>query len=381
MHAVGHVGDRHAVLDAAGPQARPHLARDPPVAAADAVGAAARAQRELGDAELLVEVQRIGPAEPQQLLVLQADLARVGAERADRAGGRVGVVAGRNRCVGREDDPPAGVLQCAVERHAVADRLARELERGERPVSLVQVEDRRVQAERGARADGADAEHRVLRQADLRIPDVQARRRPAGDRRVLGEVRVEQEQRDAPDVHPPDLRLHLVTADRHRDAQRRAVLARDERHRHESRVGLDPVLVLQAADVDALAEVPLAVEQPDADERERRVGGLLEHVACEGAEAAGVDRQRAVNAELGADEGDRLLGADRAVLQRMRRALRVGPARRLELLGPPDHVGVARGALQRGARCLAQQAHGVAAHALPALGVDRCEQFVPAGRP
>ena len=69
-------------------------------------------------------------------------------------------------------------------------------------------------------------------------------------------------------------------------------------------IGVDPVLVLPAGAVDALAEVAVAVHQPDRDERERAVGGLLEDVAGEHAEAAGVDRQRAVDGVLRAEEGD-----------------------------------------------------------------------------
>ena len=87
-----------------------------------------------------------------------------------------------------------------------------------------------------------------------------------------------------------------------------AVVAGDERGGQPLGVRVDPVLVLPAAGVDALAEVALPVHEADGDERQREVGGLLEDVAGERAEAAGVDRQRAVDAELGAEVGDRVLG-------------------------------------------------------------------------
>ena len=70
--------------------------------------------------------------------------------------------------------------------------------------------------------------------------------------------------------------------------------------------------MLPAAGVDPLAEVALAVHQADRDERQRAVGRLLEDVAGERAEAAGVDRQRAVHAELRAEVRDRALGRRRA---------------------------------------------------------------------
>ena len=72
-----------------------------------------------------------------------------------------------------------------------------------------------------------------------------------------------------------------------------------------SAVGVHPVLVLPAAGIDALAEVALAVHQADRHQRQRAVRRLLDEVARERAEAAGVDRQRAVDAVLGAEERDR----------------------------------------------------------------------------
>ena len=127
-------------------------------------------------------------------------------------------------------------------------------------------------------------------------------------------------------------------ADRDGDRQRRAVVAGHERGGEPLGVGVDPVLVLPAAGVDALAEVALAVHEPDRDERQRAVGRLLEDVAGERAEAAGVDRQRAVHAELGAEVGDRALGRRGASARgaRGRRARPPRPGRR------------ARGAASRG---------------------------------
>ena len=78
-----------------------------------------------------------------------------------------------------------------------------------------------------------------------------------------------------------------------------------------SGIGRHPRLVLPAGGVDALAEVALAVEQADGDQRQRPVGGLLEDVAGQRPEAAGVDRQRGVDAVLGAEEAHRALGGGR----------------------------------------------------------------------
>ena len=67
----------------------------------------------------------------------------------------------------------------------------------------------------------------------------------------------------------------------------------------------DVLGVLPAVAVDALAEVRLAVEEPDRDQRQPQVGRALEVVAREHAEAAAVDGQRLVDAELGREVGDR----------------------------------------------------------------------------
>ena len=70
-------------------------------------------------------------------------------------------------------------------------------------------------------------------------------------------------------------------------------------------VELGDALLLPAVGVEALAEVALGVEQPDADERHAEVGRRLEVVAGQHAEAAGVLRQGLGDAELGGEVGDR----------------------------------------------------------------------------
>ena len=89
-------------------------------------------------------------------------------------------------------------------------------------------------------------------------------------------------------------------------------------HRQLVDVGLEVLFVLPAVLVEALAEVALAVEEADADERDAEVGGALDVVAGEDAEAAGVDRQRLVQAELGGEVGDRAGPQDAGVGARPR---------------------------------------------------------------
>ncbi len=49
--------------------------------------------------------------------------------------------------------------------------------------------------------------------------------------------------------------------------------------------------MLPTARVDALAEVATVVHEPDRDERDGQIGGLLEDVAGQRPQSAGVDGQ------------------------------------------------------------------------------------------
>ena len=57
-----------------------------------------------------------------------------------------------------------------------------------------------------------------------------------------------------------------------------------------------------------LVEVALRIHEADADERHAEVARFLAVIAGEHAEAAGVDRQRLVQRELGGEVGDRPVG-------------------------------------------------------------------------
>ena len=311
VHAVGDVADRDVVDVAVGPHAVPHPARDDAVALGDAVGRAAGAQRELGDAERLALVVGVRAPQAQERVGVGAGLGEQAVERRADLVGRVRVVARRHRRVRREHRALARVGQRVVEARAAGHRAARGLERGERRVALVHVHDAGLDAERAQGDDPAGAEQRVLLQARAGIAVVQARGDPARDAVVLRHLGVEEEERDAPDVHPPDLRHDVAAADRHGDLQRRALGALGDEHGGRALgVGRDPELLLPAGDVDALAEVAAAVHEADGDERQRHVGRLLDDVAGQRAQAAGVDRQRLVHRVLGAEERDRALLVD-----------------------------------------------------------------------
>ena len=82
-------------------------------------------------------------------------------------------------------------------------------------------------------------------------------------------------------------------------------LAERRPHRQRAVIDVDVVLVLPAVAIEPLPEVALVVVQADADERNAEIRGALDVIAGEDAEAARVDRQRFVDAELGGEVRDR----------------------------------------------------------------------------
>ena len=120
-----------------------------------------------------------------------------------------------------------------------------------------------------------------------------------------GDVGVEQEDRDAPDLGEPDRDREVAPGQVDRDGQGQPVRVLDPRDRQAAQVVVGVVVLLVAVGIDRLAEVALAIEQPDPDERQGHVAGRLHVVAGEDPETTRVDAQRLVDAVLGAEVGDR----------------------------------------------------------------------------
>ena len=160
--------------------------------------------------------------------------------------------------------------------------------------------------------------------AGFAIAAVQACRELAIPRRVLVEVGIEQKKAHAADAHAPHGGEHRAIAERH-GGDRRLAVARDRGL--DRRVGpVQPLVVflLPAVDRDALVEIALRVHEADADQRHAEVARFLAVVAGEHAEAAGVDRQRLVQRELGGEVRDDLAVERRAVLRPPRAFRRAG---------------------------------------------------------
>ena len=190
-------------------------------------------------------------------------------------------------------------------RHAGGHQLAGLLDEHERRVALVEVPGRRLDAQGSQRAHAADAQDQLLVQPHLAAAHVQ----DVGDRPVVSRrcracrcrAAAAARGRPAPARRRP---WTVATRELDRDEQRVAARRRRRAERQAARVVVGVGVLLVAVGVDGLAEVAVAIEQADADERQRHVRGGLAVVAGEHAQAARVDAQRLVEAELGAEVGD-----------------------------------------------------------------------------
>ena len=194
----------------------------------------------------------------------------------------------------------ANLVERVVGRRAGLDEHACALDREERRVALVDVVHARRDPEREQRADAADAEQELLPDPVLAV---------AGVQRVGHPRHVEQVQRDRADVVPPDGGVDELAAQVDLDLDRLA----DEPELFG--IELLVALGLPALVGDALHEVAAAVEETDRDERHAELCGGLQVVAREDAEAARVDRQARVDAELHAEVGDEYVAVVRMRLR------------------------------------------------------------------
>ena len=154
--------------------------------------------------------------------------------------------------------------------------------REEAGVALVHVEDGGLDAAGRERLDAADAEQDLLAQAVLAVAAVEA----VGDG-ALGRRIVVARPRPAGAAGRGRRRRARAAAcsdgagERHARRVRRAVGAEHGRQGQERRVELDELLLLGAAGRQQLAEVAVAVEEADADDRHAEVARRLEVVAGE----------------------------------------------------------------------------------------------------
>ncbi len=146
---------------------------------------------------------------------------------------------------------------------------------------LVEVEHARDHPQRAQRPHAADPEHDLLAQAAIRLGHVQAIGDGAQVGRIGFEVGVEQEQRHAADLRPPDADPHLAVAD-----GRVHLHPFDPAHREVLAAVFEIHFDLAAVGIDLLAPEALLVEEAHRDERQAQVAGGLQVIAGEDAETA-----------------------------------------------------------------------------------------------
>ena len=190
---------------------------------------------------------------------------------------------------------------------------------------------------------------------------------------VLVDVGVEQVELDAAHLGQPQAGVHGHAGQLDGDGD---VLHRFERHRPGVEAG-EP-LHLPAGVVELLAEVAVAVEEADGDQRQAEVVGRLQMVAGQHPEAPGVLGERGGDAELGGEVGD--LPQRRAVA-----ALEPPRGRRAALQlgvhggGETGEVRVGGEALEPLAGLGGEDLRGVAGLELEAFRVEPPEQVLGPG--
>ncbi len=376
VHAVGDRLDRDFRERQVRHHAPPELARDARVQARHGVLVRREAHREDRHREELARLVAHLAAELEELVERDAELVDVPAEvlpqelRREHVDARGHGRVGREDVAGRRDLARLGEGEVLL-LHETPDPL----ERDEGGVPLVDVPDRRGPAELLEGAQAADAEHDLLLEPHLEAAAVEARGDLAVGRLVLGQVRVEQEQRHAADLGDADEQVHGPPGEVHRDDRRAPVGRLGDRERQlvglEHRVGL----VLHAVVVDDLPEVPLPVEEADARQRHAQVARGLQVVAGEDAEAAGVDRQDLGQPELRREIGDLLPARDELPGRRV-------PGLGQVLLGQLPHLGeqlglvrrVLRGVPEPFGRHLSEELDRVAARPPPGRRIQKFEE-------
>ena len=183
------------------------------------------------------------------------------------------------------------------------DELAQPLELEERGVPLVHVEHRRRETELSQHAHTADPEHELLPDPVHAVAAVQRVRhvtRPVG---VAADLRVEEVERDAPDLRLPDAeayRHELAALIRELDHGCHRYELERQAARVVPRVALDLPVVL----IKPLVEVAAPVEEADSDEWDAELRRRLQMVAGEDPETARIDWQALVEPELRAEVRD-----------------------------------------------------------------------------
>ena len=397
VHPVGDRPDRHLVGVESRPQLVEHRPAHPAVQQRYAVGALRQPQAHVRHVELGRVVFGAERDDPAGRHARQQRGVTVGTGRAADVAlhhlQREPVDAGGHRGVGGEHGAGPHHRQRGVEvQPRVGDQLANAFHAEESGVAFVHVEDlgRGQPLDGGERADrphAADAGQDLLLHPVFLIAAVEAVGDAAQLVLVLGDVGIQQQQRNPADLRDPDPGVQLRGAGK-RQLHQHGIAAGvgEQPQRQPLRVQRRVGLVLPAVRGQRLPEVAGAVVEAHGDERNAEVGRGLQVVTGQDAQAARIVGQHLGDAEL-----------HRKVRDAGRHGLLVGPVA-LPLLVPqrtaqvvvqigrqfvePAQEGLVERQFvePRGAH-RAEQGDRVAAAALPQRRVDGREQvlrrFVP----
>ena len=171
---------------------------------------------------------------------------------------------------------------------------------------LVGVPGLRLDVECAQHAHAAHAQHPLLTQSQRGAAGVELGEERAVIRMVLLELGIEEVDRHPTDVEAPGADVHVAPEGRHGGEIRHASGPRDRRDGREREVEAFVGILLAPLEVDGLVEVPVAIEDADANQGHAQVRSRLAVVARQHPQAARVDRYGVVHAELGAEVRDRL---------------------------------------------------------------------------
>ena len=244
-------------------------------------------------------------------------------------------------------------------------------------MAFVHVEGGRRDAERAQQAHAADAQQHFLHDPRGAVAAINAVGQVAEMLLVLRQIRVQQIERHAPDIHAPDLEVHHVQADFHGADEPFAIRIQHRLQRHVVRIHRIVVFRLPVVGVNGLLKIALPVKQADADKSQAEIAGGLGMVAGQDAEAAGGNRQRFVQAKLRREIRD-------GVLEQLGRIL-MAPGVLVRQVGlklakhAADAIREARFLEMNPQlifRDLAQDGHGVVPEVLPAAWREPLEQVL-----
>ena len=302
---------------------------------------------------------------------IDAGLAQVGAQVMGYLVGMELIVTGGDGRMGRKHRPGAHGLQGRFKRQVRAlSQFAKALDQGKRAMALVQMQHRGVHPHRPQRAHPADAQQDFLPDSHVGVTLVQLGRELAILGCVTGNIGVQQQDRTASHVHPPEPCLHPPVGNRNADGQRRPIRRRQHGDRLAVKVRLGMQFLLTAGWIDGLPEVSLAVQHPHRHQRHAQVARGFHMIARQHAQTARIQRHRLGDPVFHREIRHRQVRRLREFGREPGTRLQVPPPTRHHLAQVVHEGGIGRASRQLVRRHLTQQRHRVVLRGLPRVGID-----------